>query len=296
MTFRDRVRLNPGQVRDLRGRRAGVAVGGGAGIILLVLYLLLSGGGGGGGAGVDPQALDELLNRTIGQGQQPESSALATCQTGADANRRDDCRIVGYVNSIQEYWTDTFAASGETYEPAQTTFFSGSVSTGCGQATSAVGPFYCPSDRFIYIDLEFFDVMRSQLDAQGGPLAQAYVLAHEYGHHVQNLTGVLQRAQSGETGPESDAVRVELQADCYAGSWAGNAVDTGYLEPLTSAQIADALDAAAAVGDDRIQEKTQGQVNPESWTHGSAEQRQSWFRTGYETADAAECDTFAAEL
>jgi uncharacterized protein len=293
MTFRDRVRLNPRQIRDLRGRGAGVAIGGGAGLILLLLYALLSGGGGG---SIDPRALDELLNRTVGQGQQPESSALATCQTGEDANLRDDCRIVGYVNSIQDYWTDAFAASGETYEPAQTTFFTGAVGTGCGQASSAVGPFYCPNDRLVYIDLDFFDVMRERLDAQGGPLAQAYVLAHEYGHHVQNLTGVLGRAQSGETGPESGAVRVELQADCYAGVWAGNPVDTGYLEPLTETQIADALDAAAAVGDDRIQEKTQGQVNPESWTHGSSDQRQAWFRRGYETADPAQCDTFSVEI
>ncbi|MEP7081405.1 MAG: neutral zinc metallopeptidase [Chloroflexota bacterium] len=281
MTIRRRARLNPGQVRDLRGG-GGIAAGGGLiGVVAIVAYLLLGG---------DPSQvnLDSLRDTTVGSGQ--ESADLADCQTGADAAERDDCRIVAYVNSIQAYWAQAYP----DYQPATTTFFDGAVSTGCGQATSAVGPFYCPPDQGVYIDLGFYDAMRTQLGAEGGPLAEAYVLAHEYGHHIQNLTGVLRSTQ--DAGEESYAVRTELQADCYAGVWVANAVETGYLEPITQAQIAQALDAAQSVGDDRIQERTEGQVNPETWTHGSAEQREGWFTTGLESGDPASCDTFSAEL
>ncbi len=283
MSFNPNARLDPGQVSDRRGLggRGGLAIGGGGlGIALLLIYTLLGG---------NPSDLGPLMEPGAVVG--PESSAIATdCQTGADANERDDCRILGYVNSIQAYWTDAFAASGETYQPSDTVLFSGVTSSGCGTASAATGPFYCPPDQLIYIDLDFFAELRSRFGAQGGSLAQGYVVAHEYGHHVQDLLGVLQTGGGG-TGAESQAVRIELQADCFAGVWANHAAATGYLEPLTAAQIADALDAAEAVGDDRIQEATQGQVNPDSWTHGSSEQRQAWFQTGYDGGDPAGCDT-----
>ena len=281
MTFRRGARLNPGQVRDLRGG-GGLALGGGLGGVILLVAVLLLGG--------DPSQIpSELLNgTTIGTAQ--ESDLEQECRTGEDANRRQDCRIVGFINSVQAYWGQSF----DGYRMAPTTFFTGAVSTGCGQASSQVGPFYCPADQNIYIDLGFFDVLETQLGAEGGPLAEAYVLAHEYGHHVQNLRGVLQGGGGG-TGAESRAVRIELQADCYAGAWANHA-EQNLLEPLTPEQIAQAIDAAEAVGDDRIQSRTQGQVNPETWTHGSSAQRQEWFRVGWESGDPNRCNTFEANL
>jgi predicted metalloprotease len=290
MRFRPGARLDPSQVTDVRGRGGRgtlVAGGGGLGVVGLVVYILyavLSGGSGGLGP------LENLDGQSVSTG--PPSGTLAQdCQTGQDANSRQDCRIVADVNSVQKYWAGTIKA----YAPAKTVFYTDAVETGCGYASSQVGPFYCPRDKQVYIDLGFFDELQSRFGAQGGPFAEAYVLAHEYGHHVQDINGTLGRAQQG-SGPEGGSVRTELQADCYAGVWAKHAVDTGLIVDLTQADINSGIDAAGAVGDDRIQESTQGQVTPETWTHGSSEQRRRWFSKGYETGRPAACDTFTGSI
>jgi uncharacterized protein len=292
--FRRRARLDPGQVTDLRGRRmgrGGLAVGGGGlGLGALVIYLLFSLLSGGGGLG----QLAPLEDQQVGRGDTP-GEVNEECRTGEDANERQDCRIVAVVNSVQSFWDGVFERSRERYPYADTVFFTDQVQTGCGFASSQVGPFYCPRDQQVYIDLGFFDELESRFGA-GGDFAEAYVIAHEYGHHVQNQTGVLDRIGGDRQGPESRAVRAELQADCYAGVWASNAVETGLIEELTQADINEGLDAASAIGDDRIQEQTQGQVNPETWTHGSSEQRRRWFSRGYEEGRPAVCDTFTGSI
>jgi predicted metalloprotease len=279
MRFRKGARLDPSQVTVRRGGGAVLPIGGGVGLLVAIVAALVFG-------------VDVFDTGGSGGVQAPQSeTTLTQCQSGADANRQRNCRVVGTVNSIQAYWRDEFR-NGK-YQKAQTIVFDGATQTACGQATTSVGPFYCPRDKQVYIDLGFFKVLETQLGARGGPFAEAYVLAHEYGHHVQDLTGTLDRAQSGATGPHSGSVAIELQADCYAGVWANHAASTGFLEKLTRDDIARALDAAAAVGDDRIQRETQGQVNPETWTHGSSEQRQHWFTTGYSSGDPQACDTFS---
>jgi uncharacterized protein len=295
--FRRGARLDPGQVTDVRGRRLGgggglAAGGGGIGLAVLVVYLLvqvLSGGEGGLGQ------LSPLEDAQVGRGDTP-SEVSQECRTGEDANERQDCRIVGVVNSVQAFWNGVFSRSNQQYRYVDTVFFTDQVNTGCGFASSQVGPFYCPRDQQVYIDLGFFDELQSRFGAGGAPFAQAYVIAHEYGHHVQNQLGVLDRIGSDRQGPESRAVRSELQADCFAGVWAANATESGLIEELTQADINEGLDAASAIGDDRIQETTQGQVNPETWTHGSSEQRRRWFSRGYEEGRPAVCDTFTGSI
>ncbi|HKP17020.1 MAG TPA: neutral zinc metallopeptidase [Gaiellaceae bacterium] len=295
MRFRRGARLDPGQVTDLRGRsvgRGGLAVGGGGlGLAGLVIYLLVSLLSGGGGLG----QLAPLDDTRVGQGDTP-AEVSSECRTGEDANARQDCRIVAVVNSVQKFWDGVFQRSSEQYQYVDTVFFSDATQTGCGYATSQVGPFYCPNDKLVYIDLGFFDDLKSQFGAEDTPFVEAYVLAHEYGHHVQDQLGVLDRIRGDRQGPESLAVRSELQADCYAGVWAAHAVETGLVEELTQADINSGLDAASAIGDDRIQEQTQGQVNPETWTHGSSEQRRRWFSRGYEQGKPAACDTFTGSI
>jgi predicted metalloprotease len=271
----------------------GLAVGGGGlGLGALVIYLLitlLSSSNGGLGQ------LAPLDDQRVGRGDTPSEISQA-CRTGQDANRRQDCRIVGVVNSVQRFWDGVFQRSGKRYPYVDTVFFTDQVQTGCGVASSQVGPFYCPQDQLVYIDLGFFDELQSRFGVGGAPFAQAYVIAHEYGHHVQKQLGVLDSIRGDRQGPESKAVRSELQADCYAGVWAAHAVETGLIEQLTQADINSGLDAAAAIGDDRIQARTQGQVNPETWTHGSGEQRRRWFSRGYEQGEPVDCDTFSGSI
>ncbi|WP_187977351.1 neutral zinc metallopeptidase [Mycetocola sp. JXN-3] len=273
-----------------RGRTTGLALGGG-GLGVIAIFLIAQ------FTGVD---LSGFLGGT--EVQQPGAivgQSLEGCKTGQDANNSVDCRMAGAAASLDPYWTGAFTTLGAraSYHTPEFTLFSGSTSTGCGAATSATGPFYCPGDETIYIDTAFFDQLSSQFGAHGGPLAELYIVAHEWGHHIQNLEGTFDTVDRTQTGPTSGTVRIELQADCYAGSWVGSAAnvrDRGgnrLIEPPTDAQIRDALDAAAAVGDDRIQELGGGSVHPEAWTHGSSDQRQRWFLEGYR-GGATACNTF----
>jgi uncharacterized protein len=297
MRFDEDSQLDTSQVQDTRGSRipggAPVAIGGGAGVLGLVIYLLVNllGGSTGTLPGVD-QVQVEGDNTQLQQ----------ECKTGQDANTKQDCRVVAVVNSVQDFWAQEFQRRGAGYQEAPTRLFTDVTRTGCGTASSQTGPFYCPADSTVYIDLSFYGELQSRFGARGGPFAQAYVLAHEYGHHVQNLLGTTERVAADRQGPQSASVRLELQADCYAGLWANHATSTPgpngdpLVAQLTQDAIADGLDAAAAIGDDRIQEKFQGRVDRESWTHGSSEQRQRWFTTGYQTGDLERCDTFSGSV
>jgi predicted metalloprotease len=291
--FNEGADLDTSQVTDQRGMGGRIAVGGGGlGILGLVIYFVISQLGGGGGTGL-PSGFGD-----IGQNEQVGSSSLAErCQTGADANQEADCRAVAFINSIQSYWTGTL----DGYQPAETNFFSGGVQTGCGNASSAVGPFYCPADNEVYIDLGFFQELTDRFGAEGGPFVEGYVLAHEYGHHVQNLLGT-SKSVGQDTGPTSGSVRLELQADCYAGAWANHATTTPNAggEPLitevTQDDIAAALDAASRIGDDYIQKELGGgKVDTTQFSHGSSAQRQKWYTIGYESGDPNRCDTFATD-
>jgi hypothetical protein len=219
-------------------------------------------------------------------------------QTGAPAaqSRLDPQTqdlVLRVLGSTERRWTDLFAASGQRYQPTTLVFYSNTDRSGCGAAQAAMGPFYCPSDQRIYLDTSFFDELGTRFGAQGD-FAQAYVIAHEVGHHIQNVTGVLERARAQQgrlSAAEGNAVqvRVELQADCYAGVWARN--DRNLME---AGDLEEGLRAAQAIGDDTLQRKSQGRVVPESFTHGSSEQRMRWLRRGYDTGDPKSCDTFAA--
>lgn len=285
MSFNNKSRLDPNQVEDRRGQRVGrtLAVGGGGLTLVIVVVAMLF--------GVDLTSLTDAQPVQYSNESPGEVSNLqAECQTGADANERQDCRIVGFVNSIQSFWAEEFVRLGGEYTPADTVLFTEATEAACGYASAAMGPFYCPRDQKVYLDLDFFNDLMARLGAQGGSFAEAYVLAHEYGHHVQNLLGLLSNS-SNATGPESEAVETELQADCLAGIWFFHATSTGYLTQLTDQDIAQSLDAAASVGDDRIQRQTQGYVSPESWTHGSSEQRQLALKDGLQSGDINTCES-----
>ncbi|MRJ77547.1 hypothetical protein GEV29_13460 [Aeromicrobium sp. SMF47] len=297
MSFNEGSNLDTSQVTG-GGSRGGLAIGGGIGTLVIVLI--------GAFLGVDLTSLGSSAANPYDQGQvQPggttSEQSFEQCKTGADANRDDTCRIIGTVNSVQDYWQDALPADvGRQYRAAKTVIYSGSTQSPCGTASNQTGPFYCPSDERIYIDASFFDELTSRFGADDGALAQEYVVAHEYGHHVENILGFLAKGQDRKTGPLSGGVRIELMADCMAGVWANHAATTKddqgntLLKPLTDADIRSALSAASAVGDDHIQEDLGGgTVNPETWTHGSSGSRQKWFLAGYESGTVNACDTFS---
>ena len=291
--FNRKGRLDSSRVRDRRGSGGGKLAIGGIGGLAVVLIAMFT--------GVDLSSVLEVVGTDGGADTAPADGGLAACETGADIETRPECRFVAFENSVQDFWTDQFAERGSSYRPASFNVFTGGVSTGCGSASSAMGPFYCPADEGVYMDLGFFEVLESRLGATGGDFAEAYVVAHEFGHHVQNITGISGQVEDRQ-GSESDGVRLELQADCFAGAWAHHATQTpsgSDDEPIITAisdeDIAEAIDAAETVGDDYIQTRTQGNVTPETWTHGSSEQRVRWFRRGLDTGDPDTCDTFATD-
>jgi uncharacterized protein len=303
MRYSENADLDTSDVRDVRGRGGfgggrGLAVGGGGlGLVGLVIVVLLQLTGGGDSSSVG-SALGQLSQ--LGEGQTADNSQLQqNCRKGSDANRSVDCAVVADIDSIQDYWTRQL---GDRYQRTDTVFFSGSVQTGCGGATSGSGPFYCPADQLVYIDLSFFEELHQRFGAEGGLFVDAYVIAHEYGHHVQNLLGTNRQVNPGETGPESGSVRLELQADCYAGAWADHAEtvpdESGQplIADINQDDIDRALDAAGRIGDDFIQRNLGGgTVDQNAFTHGSSAQRQKWFTTGYRTGDPRQCDTFATD-
>ena len=281
----------------IQDRRGSGGRGGGFGLPL----------GGGGGMGVPMKAGGGLIGllvllavfllpRLTGGGGDGSSSSGAV-QSGNNSNACEtdlEQQLCGATNDVQDYWTTALPQSfGVEYQVTDTVFFSGFTDTGCGQASAQTGPFYCPADGYVYFDLEFLTQLQEQFGAPGD-LAAQYIVAHEFGHHVQNLLGESRAVQEAEQSQPDRAneysIALELQADCFAGAWARSAADRQLLDDPS--EIDEALNAAAAVGDDRIQEQTQGRTDPESWTHGSSEQRVSWFRRGYDTGDPAQCTTF----
>ncbi|RYC13727.1 KPN_02809 family neutral zinc metallopeptidase [Nocardioides zhouii] len=305
MRFNPKARLDTSRVGDGGGgggggggmripMPGGTRAGGGIGaVIIVILFLVLQQCAGGGlpspGGGTDTTSSGTDASRM------DDSERYANCKTGADANTDEDCARVGVENSLVAYWEKTLPEQSDVaFEPATMRTFSGAVGTGCGEASSDVGPFYCPPDKRIYLDTTFFrDVLEGQLGGQGGDFVEPYVIGHEYGHHIQNLMGTMGQVRT-QQGADSDAVRLELQADCYAGMWTKYAEDSEFIT-LDDTDVPEALDSAKAVGDDRIQQKSGQGVDPEGWTHGSAEQRMAWFTTGYEQGTLEACDTFAAD-
>jgi predicted metalloprotease len=307
MRFNPKADISRGRVRDVGGSGGGggggmriplpggTRAGGGiGGLLIIILFVVLTQCVGGGGGLPSPGGGAQGQSQGDPQGIDPDDERYANCKTGADAQDDPDCARKAVALSLEEYWAATLPDQGDTeFVPASINTFSGAVRTGCGQASSQVGPFYCPPDQQIYLDTTFFaDVLEQQLGGQGGDFVEPYVLGHEYGHHIQNLLGTMGQVRT-QQGADSDAVRLELQADCYAGMWTKHAEDSDLLT-LDQADIAEALDSAKAVGDDRIQQKSGQGVDPEGWTHGSSEQRMAWFTTGYEQGTLEACDTFSA--
>ncbi len=296
MTFNPNANISSGNVRRRSGG-GGIGTGGlmlgggGAGTLIIALILMFTGV-------LDPSAL------LSGGGMQtgPVNEQALDCSTGQDANERDECLVQGTIESADDLWQQTAPRNGFQWEEPDAIVFEGSVTTACGQASAAVGPFYCPADKTIYIDVSFYEELSSRFGSSGGNLAKEYVVAHEYGHHIQNLDRTMESIDRRQTGPQSDQVRLELQADCYAGMWARHASTTKdangntFLQPLTEQDVRDGLSAASSVGDDHIQgEVAGGRVQPDTWTHGSSEQRMKWFITGYNEGTYKACDTFSVD-
>ncbi|MER5704467.1 neutral zinc metallopeptidase [Micromonospora sp. NPDC002296] len=304
MELNENARVDTSQVDDRRGSGGGgglggIPIGGGrggiVGIIVAVLVALVGGGFG----------LNAMTGGDGGAGQ-GDNTALEQKCSADDALKQLDCRNNLYVNSIQAYWRTALPeAFGEQYKASKTVFFSQGVNTGCGQADSGVGPFYCPADDLVYIDLTFYQQLADQLGAKG-EFAQPYVLAHEYGHHVQDLLGteaqMRRQQQRDPNNANALSVKLELQADCYAGAWAKNATGTAdekgqkIFKSITEQDIQEAIDTAEKIGDDAIQQRSGRPVNPDEFTHGTSEQRRQWFTKGYDTGDPKSCDTFGGSL
>jgi predicted metalloprotease len=266
-------------IEDRRGMRFGRAGGIGLGTIVLALVAAYF--------GVDPSV---ILQGT--QPSQQQAEQVPYNETPEEAQKREMVSVV--LADTEDAWTALFAAAGQTYEKPKLVLFSGAAQSACGFAEAAVGPFYCPGDRMVYIDLSFYDELQSRFGAPGD-FAQAYVVAHEVGHHVQTLLGISERTMAArQRASEAEAnalsVRQELQADCFAGIWAHNADRSRQL--LEQGDIEEGLNAAAAIGDDRLQKQSRGYVSPESFTHGSSEQRVRWFKRGFESGQMESCDTF----
>jgi predicted metalloprotease len=300
----DDSRVDVGGVDDRRGGGGigggGLAIGGGAGVVGIIIFIVMQllGGGSstGGGTGVGFPQLDSGSANSTGQ-QETSQELKARCNSDGALTKYTDCRLIKVYNIADQTWSDEFARRGTSYRRPRLAFFSSAASTACGQASAQVGPFYCPGDEEIYLDLDFLDQLQSQFGAPG-TFAQAYILAHEYGHHLQTLLGTERKVRAAQQqNPDSAntySVALELQADCYAGVWAALADQQSSGINLTRDNIAEAQKAAGAVGDDRIQRRSQGRVDPESWTHGSAAQRQQWFTTGEQSGNIDACNTFAS--
>jgi len=296
MSFNEGTRLDPNRIqrRGPGGARGGMAVGGGLGGLIIVVLALIF--------GLDPSALGLDTSSqgadTVVQDDTAQKDYNDRCTTAAAAEKYADCRVLPVIESLDAYWADALPAAGFTHDLPGIVVFDQSTPSPCGTATSSTGPFYCPTNQTLYVDTTFFDSL-TQFGYENGNLAEAYVVAHEYGHHIQNEMGIFDIADRSGTGTNSDSVKVELMADCLAGVWVGHAAttpdpDTGvpFLKPVTQEQLDNALAAAASVGDDRIQQTINGEAEPHTFTHGSSQQRTDAFTTGYTNGTVAACDTF----
>ena len=321
MRFNPKARLDTSRMRDSGGGGGGgmggglgggsgtriplpggTKAGGGLGLVLILVVIVLLKACGGvdltGGAFPGASAGGYDTTRFTG-----DSTTYQDCQTGQDANDKPDtCGLVAVENSLNDYWEAAIsqqAPSAQWQPETAVATFSGQTSTqGCGNASSAMGPFYCPGDATIYFDPTFFtQILQGQLNGPSGAFVEPYVVAHEYGHHIQNVLGTMSKVKT-QQGPNSDSVRLELQADCYAGMWARNATTTQdsqgnvLIEDLTQQDVNEAIAAAKSVGDDTIQKETTGRVSPEQWTHGSSAARVKWFTVGFQNGTLAACNTF----